>query len=814
MTTPWRKVLRDFWSERTRTVLVVLAIAIGISGFGAVLSTYAVLTRELNAGYLATRPASATFATDAVDDALLTALRSQPGVAEAEARRSVSGHIKVGPIEWRNLRLFVVKDYADIRIAKLTPEAGTWPPATGELWIERDALQVARAHVGDTVTLKTTQSAESHLQIGGIVHDVGQAQARMENVVYGYVTLETLAQLGEEPTLDQINIVVTGNAFDEAHVRSVASDVKAWLEGQGHAVRRMEIPKPGEHPHAAIMGLLLLAQAGFGAFALLLSGILVVNLLTALMSSQIRQIGMMKAVGGTRGQIARIYFSEALLLGIAALVIAVPAAMVGSRVLCTTMAVFLNFDVTSFAVPSWVYALEVAVGLVVPLLAAAVPVWKGSRISVREALAHYDVSSIAFGVSRVDRLVAGVGGTMRPLLLAIRNAFRRRGRVALTVVTLAMAGLFFLSARNMRASMIHTLDRLFETKRFDLSLILGTMIPMEKVERATRNTPDIVRAEGWIATEASVPRASDAHEPPASTPAGLHGGGHASGASDDDRFTVLGVPIETEMLRPHIVEGRGLQADDDNAMVVNSALVSSLPQLVVGAEVNLQMGPSLGPWRIVGIAREPFSPRVAYVPRSFFEVHGGHAGMTNSVRLVLDPADAHSIDAIKARLDENLEKEGIRALACTSTADGRFGFDQHMAMIYVFLVVVSCVLVGVGGLGLMTTMSLSVLERRREMGVLRAIGASPAMVWLIVVAEGIVIGFLSFVLAAVVAWPVSKVVGDVLVTLMLKTGLDFFFDPLGLVIWLSVSIVLSTVASFVPAWQASRCSVREAIGYE
>ena len=63
-----------------------------------------------------------------------------------------------------------------------------------------------------------------------------------------------------------------------------------------------------------------------------------------------------------------------------------------------------------------------------------------------------------------------------------------------------------------------------------------------------------------------------------------------------------------------------------------------------------------------------------------------------------------------------------------------------MLMIYVFLIVMSVILGGVGGLGLMTTMSLNVLERRREMGVLRAIGASPRAVWLIVVAEGVVIG--------------------------------------------------------------------------
>ena len=84
-------------------------------------------------------------------------------------------------------------------------------------------------------------------------------------------------------------------------------------------------------------------------------------------------------------------------------------------------------------------------------------------------------------------------------------------------------------------------------------------------------------------------------------------------------------------------------------------------------------------------------------------------------------------------------------------------------MIYVFLIVMSAIVGGVGGLGLMTTMSLNVLERRREMGVMRALGATPRIVWLMIVAEGIVIGVLSWTIAALLAWPVSKVVGDLLV---------------------------------------------------
>src|SRR5512133_3548752 len=204
MTAASRKIVRDFWQERTRTVLVVLAIALGIAGFSAVMSAYAVLTRELDNGYLATNPASATLRTDRIDDELVRALLTNRAVSDAEPRRVVSGRIQTGPIEWRPLVLFVVKDYSNIRVSKLEPQQGAWPPARDEVLIERDAFQVAHTRLGDAVNVRTMNGEERALRVSGSVHDVGQAQARMENIVYGYITLDTLADLGEQPYLDRL----------------------------------------------------------------------------------------------------------------------------------------------------------------------------------------------------------------------------------------------------------------------------------------------------------------------------------------------------------------------------------------------------------------------------------------------------------------------------------------------------------------------------------------------------------------------------------------------------------------------------------
>ncbi len=812
MSPAWRKILRDLLRERARSALVVLAIALGIAGFTTVLASYAILTRELARGFTATNPAAFTLRLERLDEDLLAAAHADPAVREVEARRTLRARIRSGPVEWRGLTLFAVPDFAAVRVSRFEPERGAWPPGPGEILIERDALRVVGAALGDSVTLRMPSGAEHGLRLSGSVHDAGQAQARMENAVYGYVARETLAGLGEQPVLDQLLVTVAENAFDETHVRRVAAGLAGRLEALGGRVLATDVPPPGEHPHAAIMGLLLSAMAAFGALVLAFSGILVVDLTSAWMAAEVRQIGVMKALGGSRARIARLYLGQAAFLGGAAILVGLPFGLWGSRVLSRAQAVFLNFDLASLAVPAWVFALVAAAGLLVPLAAAAVPVWHGCGVSVCAALSEHGVSGGRFGTGALARGLAQIGGAARPLAYSLRNAFRRRTRLALTLATLAAGGLFFLTALNVRASLIHTLDRLFETKRSDLTLTLAGMTPSEPVQRALARTPGVLRWEGWITTQARLAEAAqpEAGAPPVAQHAG-HAGAHQAGAAFAGSFAVIALPPASAFLALHIEQGRDLAPGESDALVANSALAAAVPELAVGRTVTLSMGPSQRAWRVVGIAREPFSPPLAYAPREFFDRSGGHGGMSNSLRLVLAYSEPAALASLRETLERELGQEGVRALASSTPAESRYGFDQHMHMIYVFLLVVAGLLALVGALGLTTSLSLSVSERKAELGILRALGATPCALGAIVVAEGLVVAFLGWALSALLARPLGHLVGGGLVRLVFRSPLDSAFELSALWAWLALALTLGAVASLLPAWRAARLPVREAL---
>jgi len=178
--------------------------------------------------------------------------------------------------------------------------------------------------------------------------------------------------------------------------------------------------------------------------ALGLSVFLMINTVSALLAQQKRQIGVMKAIGGSTLQILGMYLVMVMLYGAAALVLAVPLGVVGAQSLSRGLATYFNFDLFSMNVPPQAILIQLVIGLVLPVLASVVPFLTGLRISPAEAMSSYTMGRGRFGASRFDRLISGAnlwftrGLPVRSLLLSLRNTFRSKGRLALTLITLTL----------------------------------------------------------------------------------------------------------------------------------------------------------------------------------------------------------------------------------------------------------------------------------------------------------------------------------------------------------------------------------------
>jgi putative ABC transport system permease protein len=243
--------------------MAVLAMTIGVIGTGAVLCAYVILVRELDANYMRTNPASATIMTQPVTDDLVKGVQGLPGIGTVEARGLYQARIRLKTDEWKTLFLFVIDDFKDMRIGTSKPEEGDWPPHAGDILIERAAFRVLGARVGDGVTVRLPGVGEQSLRISGSIHDPALAPAWMEGLVWGYATRETLSMFGNVP-LNEILLTVEDRPFDKVYIRSTVKSVTDWMERQGHAVERIDIPEPGHHPHQTQLKALLFLLQAFG----------------------------------------------------------------------------------------------------------------------------------------------------------------------------------------------------------------------------------------------------------------------------------------------------------------------------------------------------------------------------------------------------------------------------------------------------------------------------------------------------------------------------------------------------------------------
>ncbi len=452
----------------------------------------------------------------------------------------------------------------------------------------------------------------------------------------------------------------------------------------------------------------------------------------------------------------------------------------------------MNFEATEFFVAPGVIALEIAIGLVVPLAAAAWPVYRGVRVTVREAIASSGLAD-AFGRSRFDRLVQGIRGPSRPTLLSIRNTFRRKARLVLTLLALTFGGAVFMSVFTLRASLVGTLEDTFRYFNYDVQVELAAPARTGLLVRTAEGVPGVAAAEPW--TFASAQRVR---------PDGTTGG----------NLITFGLPDGARTVRPVVEEGRFLVPGDGNALVVTRNFLDDEPDARVGDRITLRSKDREATFTLVGIVQAPTRRPFLYAPTTALDALSRSGGKAGILMVATDAHDGATEKATGAAVRDTLERAGFSVASTTTRAEIRSTIDSLFDTLVAFVSVMALLLAVVGGLGLAGTMTMNVVERSREIGVMRAIGARDSAVLLVFLVEGLLIGLLAWMIAVAVSLPISKLLSDALGQAFVQRPLAFTPALDGIVAWLAVVAVLAVVASLLPAWRATRLAVREVLAYE
>lgn len=793
----WNKVVRDLLLYKTRTILVVLAISVGVFAFGMVGTARIVISEQIDAGYAATDPATATLTVSAFDDDLVYFVQGLRGVGAVEGRYELPVRVEVGPDEWDTFYLFGVESLEETTVGHLSPQPGAmWPPARREIILERSTLAIPGFPQTNSILLEMPNGQEKTVEVVGTLYDMGQFPATFYKEGYGYVTLETLEWLTGNSHYNRL-LVSLDQPGSQQDVEKAITDIRDRIEQEGYVVYSTTIPQDGRHWGANTIAAISAVLGVLGFLSLLLSGFLVINTVTALIKQQTRQIGIMKTIGGRNTHVFRFYLVTVLIFGLLASLIAIPAGLLGARGFVAYLAGFMNLDITPFTVPLPIVLIQLFVSLLVPLLVALIPIYNGVVIPAREAIYDQSTANALLKRDIFDRAVETVKGLPRPVLLSLRNTFRRKARVALTGITLVMAGAVFIAIFGLQNALNNQFDQIFGLFQYDVDLTFQEEQRMELLEREALRLDGVVGAEAWNSGLAQQVRSDG-----------------AEGAN----LPIFAIPPETDYVDAYIIEGRWLETGDSNAVVMSANLSLEDPDVYVGGPITLKVNGVEKDMVLVGVTAaigDPTSDGFAYVNQEFYQSYWGAVDLANV--LVLETVN-HTIpsqtETSRDAIDWFKDTLGLEVISSTATGSFQEGITANISIMIRMYFIMAILLAIVGGLGLAGTLSLNVIERTREIGVMRAVGASNFMVWRVVVVEGVVISLISFAASLAFAIPIGSALTAAVGTVFIGMPMEHDYSPIGALIWAVLSIILAILASSLPARRATQISVRESLTYE
>lgn len=805
----WRKVISDLLDSKLRTALVVFSIAVGVFSIGVISGAYVIISNDMSASYAANQPANVELRMSDFEGEFLDTMRNYKGIASAEGRRVFNLRVRVAGGQWTTIDIVAVEDFEANQVNLLTVLAGDGAPGRREIALSQEASEEIGVVLGGELELQLPDGTVRTLPVVGLVQDASTGADDFLAPPFGYISVDTLQYLRQPERYNRIYAIVSENNNDLTYIRTLGTQIKEKIEKAGYSVSRTRFAKTNEHPLAATVNAVLGILMALGILIVLLSSSLIANTLSALLNQHLRHIGVMKLVGARDRQIFVMYLALILSFGVLALLIAVPLGGQGAYALSSFIADQLSFSLFGYRIVPMAFLIQVLVGILVPLGAGFIPVISGSRVTILKAISGElarETGEKAGGSqpkeSRWERFQLRATAWLnrrgihipRPLLISLRNTFRRRGRLLLTLFTLTMGGAIFIAVFNVQVTLRNYTSDIGQYFLADVTLDFDQPYRLREVEQQALSVPGVESVEGWmfIGTELLYPDGTTAQN-----------------------LNILAPPANSRLVDPILVSGRWIRADDVRKMAVSEAILGVLPGLEVGDYVMLKIDGRDQQWEVVGIFK--FVGRegiLGYTPYEYAAQDRNLVNRSFSYRVVGEQHDRAFQETLAERLDTSFRVAGFKL---RDSRPGLATLDtvaESLDILVTFLLIMALLTATVGAMGLTGTMGMNVLERTREIGIMRAIGAVDMEIMRMVIVEGMVIGGISWALGALLSVPFTYLLSTIVSLAIFETPIDVLFTPAGYGIWLGLVIVLSVLASVLPARNAARLTIREVLAYE
>jgi putative ABC transport system permease protein len=781
-----RKSLSDLSRRRSRTAFVVLTLALAVASVG-IFAIPTLMDRSMQAEVKAGKLPDLTVFTStlALDRARLDALAALPNVRAVEPRSSFDGRMYIGA---RRAPVIVVgvRDFTAQRADVVHVASGSAPGRNEVLTELQNANQgLLDVHGGDSVQLVAADGSARLLRVSGEGRNLnGGKNATDNNVVVLYATPETVSDLSGVTGYQSL-------AFRLEDTRPVA--VAATTDRIRSALRAVpgfagftwlpDVRAPGEWPGKSDFHAFTRFFYVITVLALLSAFVLIANTMTTLVAEQTREIGTMKAIGGRRRQIAAVYVKTALLVGALGTALGLVLGLALSNILVRYLGSTFFAIQVGFAVDPSILAVSVLVGLLGPTLAALPAIRRATRVPLREAL---EATGSAVGGQDVgDRLLRGVRFVPRTVQIGLRNAGRRRRRSLATALMVALAVGNLLAILGLAAGISHVTHAEWRDHGEDVKVLVGGD---PRVERLIRVTPGVAAVEPMFDAEVRL--------------AGEQG--------------FIWAVRPTTMFHHRLDAGRWYMPAEEQARARVAVIEKNLARVTgtqVGDRVRVETGNGPIALSVIGIAaNQQENGTVLFVPRETMRSFFGASPAGADDYWVRTTSHDHAfVDRTTTRIEDALTANGYEV----GTEIEYVGEADNVAQnrtVTTSIAVLGFLIVAISMVGLANAITMSVIERTREVGILRTIGARARDVRRIFAVESVAIACIGWLIGV----PVGYVLERFLVWLVkreVNVEIAFTFPLRNVVLALVGTVLLALLITLLPIRRAVRYRPGAALRY-
>jgi putative ABC transport system permease protein len=383
--------------------------------------------------------------------------------------------------------------------------------------------------------------------------------------------------------------------------------------------------------------------------------------------------------------------------------------------------------------------------------------------------------------------------------MAISNTFRKKTRLFMTQITLVGAGVLFMAVLSAQASIRYTFGPvLFNTLRTNIILTFEDQERFQPVERLVeRNEPRAFKTEMWAPVRGEMRLAGQPE------------------SFDDRNVTITGMPIPSDIYGPQMRAGRWLQTDDTYALVMHQKEAAEIG-VGVGDWVTLDIPTKRETdWLVVGLLNDPINDRRIIAPRETLLIADRQVGKGDDLFVKTKGTTPDQDIDVSKNLRRHFDQRGYDLAAQEAETLLLLSEDviQQFSIIVYLLLIMAILIAIVGGIALSGVLSINVLERRVEIGILRSIGASNSAIGTLFVTEGVLMGWLSWLISVPISIPFGRAL-NAAVGSSVNAELVFDYSITSTWVWLIVITLIGIAASWFPAKGATRVSVRESLSYE